>query len=311
MKNIKQLVKEEKGSAIVLYVMVLSVLLGASAIVIDYGMLAVCKRKLTNAADAAALAGAQELLEKPHSPTSAINIAQEYAAVNGAHPANVTVSLANNNSEITVTVADTVNYFFAPILGFTKGDINAQAIAATGTVSSLVGIVPLTIVEQALIKGQEYELKSPKLNEVIGPGNFGVLALGGTGASKYEKNLREGYQGSIKIGDILETEPGNMSNPTKRAIEHRVNQCNSGCTHTNFLPGCKLLIYLPVIKQPTGQGRQDVEVVGFAAFFLNRNAPPGQGNESIIRGYFVDTIVPGQITPGSSGFGVSAINLTK
>ena len=51
--------------------------------------------------------------------------------------------------------------------------------------------------------------------------------------------------------------------------------------------------------------------VSFAAFFLDENQPPGQGNESIMRGWFVDTIAQGQLTPGANGYGVSAVNLVK
>jgi hypothetical protein len=54
-----------------------------------------------------------------------------------------------------------------------------------------------------------------------------------------------------------------------------------------------------------------VEVVGFAAFFLNKSKPPGSGNESIIRGWFVDTVTQGEITQGGTGYGVSAVNLVK
>lgn len=76
-------------------------------------------------------------------------------------------------------------------------------------------------------------------------------------------------------------------------------------------PDCPLLVYLPVIRQPAGQGKQKVEVVGFAAFFLNKSKPPGSGNESIIRGWFVDTVTQGEITQGGTGYGVSAVNLVK
>ncbi|HAA38092.1 MAG TPA: hypothetical protein DCE00_04395 [Firmicutes bacterium] len=166
------------------------------------------------------------------------------------------------------------------------------------------------IVEQNFVQGQEYELKSAAPGD-LGPGNFGALALGGKGASRYESNLRDGYSGMISVGDLLDTEPGNISGPTKRAFTARINACSHGCTYQNFRSGCPLIVYIPVVKQPTGQGRQEVEVAGFAAFFLNRNQPPGQGNESSIKGWFVDTIVPGQISPGEKSYGVAAVNLIK
>lgn len=310
MKFTKKILVEENGSALVLIAIAMVVMMGSSALVIDYGLLSLKKRTLTNAADAAVLAGAQELIKNRNSPNSAILKAISYATMNGAEADDVTVQLTENTSRISVTIIGSVNYYFARVLGFEKGSVQAEAAAAVGAVSGMTGVVPLAIVEQELIKGQQYELKS-FANSPLGPGNFGALALGGSGASNFENNLREGYQGIIRIGDLLDTEPGNMSNPTKRAVTDRINQCDLACTYYSYSLGCSLLVYIPIIKQPTGQGKQKVEVVGFAAFFLNRNQPPGQGNQSNIKGWFVDTIVQGQIAQGVSGYGVSAINLVK
>jgi hypothetical protein len=312
MKTVKRLCGDEKGSALVIVALAMIVLLGSSAIVVDYGMLAVKRRTLVNAADAAALAGAQELLHNPNSPNSAILIAREYAIDNGVDPDLIEVVVSPSNSLISVHVADLVNFAFASVLGFETGHVTAEASAAVGAVNGMTGIVPLAIVEESFIKGQEYELKSfSPPSFTFGPGNFGALALGGPGASRFESNLRDGYNGMIQIGDLLDTEPGVMSNPIKRAFNDRANRCESSCTYNNFSPECPLLVYIPIIKQPTGQGKQKVEVVGFAAFFLDKNQPPGQGNESIIKGRFVDTIAQGQITPGTTGYGVSAVNLVK
>ncbi len=312
MKRFKRLCKEEKGSVLVVVALAMVVLLGSSAMVTDYGLMAVKKRTLVNAADAAALAGAQELIHNPGSPNSAILVARAYAAANGVDSEQIEVVISQNDSLISVHVADTVYFTFARVLGLETGDVKANASAVVGAVTGMKGIVPLVIVDQTLVKGQEYELKSFSPPDfALGPGNFGALALGGSGASRYENNLRDGYKGMIKVGDLLDTEPGNMSGPTKKAFDDRVKRCTSSCTYNNFSPDCPLLVHIPIIKQPTGEGKQKVEVVGFAAFLLNKNQPPGQGNESIINGWFVDTVVQGQVTPGSKGFGVSAANLVK
>lgn len=310
MKKLFSLLKEERGSAIVIVLMSLVILLGSSALVMDYGMMAVTRRNLVNAADAAALAGAQELIQNPGDREAARNAALEYALNNGVDPSQVEVEV--EDYQVRVQVSKPVPFTFARVLGFSSGTVSAEATAATGAVTAMTGIAPLANVDQPLIKGQEYQLKIFSASDpTFGPGNFGALALGGRGSQNYEKNLRDGYEGQIKIGDFLETETGNMSNPTRRAFDDRVSRCTSGCTFDNFTPNCPLILYMPIIRQPDGQGRQEVEVVGFAAFFLNKDAPPGQGNESIIKGWFIDTVAPGQITPGASGYGVSAVNLVK
>ncbi|NLM46305.1 MAG: hypothetical protein GX200_05860 [Firmicutes bacterium] len=310
MRFLTRLVREEKGSSLVIVMLAMVALLGSAAMVTDYGLLAAKRRALATAADAAALAGAQELVLNPGAGSQALEKAVEYAVLNGVEPEVVEAGLSHGGRAVTVTVRDNVQYSFARVLGFFTGDVSATATALTGTVSALTGVVPLTIVEQDFVKGQEYHLKSFPAGE-LGPGNFGALALGGKGAANYKKNLSRGYQGQIKVGDILETEPGNMSGPTRAGFLERVNRCQDNCTFANFKPGCPLLVYIPVIKQPTGGGRQEVEVVGFAAFFLNKNHPPKQGNQSIIRGWFVDTIVTGQIDDNAADYGVTAVNLIR
>jgi Flp pilus assembly protein TadG len=310
MRLLTRYLREERGSALVLVTVAMVILLGTSALAFDYGRLVLKKRTLANAADAAALAAAQELLKEPAAASVALSTAEAYAAANGAAADQVTADISPDHTQITVTISAAVDYTFARVFGFTQRELTAAATAAVGAVTGMTGTAPLMIVEQNFVQGQEYELKSAAPGD-LGPGNFGALALGGKGASRYESNLRDGYSGMISVGDLLDTEPGNISGPTKRAFTARINACSHGCTYQNFRSGCPLIVYIPVVKQPTGQGRQEVEVAGFAAFFLNRNQPPGQGNESSIKGWFVDTIVPGQISPGEKSYGVAAVNLIK
>ena len=79
---VKKVVGEEKGSVMVMVVIGLIVLLGFAGLVIDGGSLYMTKSRLQNAADAAALAGAQSL---PDGGTAA-NIAVTYAGRNGMIP---------------------------------------------------------------------------------------------------------------------------------------------------------------------------------------------------------------------------------
>ena len=69
---------------------VLPAMLGFGALAIDIGMLYKSKTELSAAADAAALAGAQEL---PKKPGQAEAVAQEYASRNGKPGDQVTVTV--------------------------------------------------------------------------------------------------------------------------------------------------------------------------------------------------------------------------
>jgi Flp pilus assembly protein TadG len=109
--------------------LLLSVLLGFSALVVDVGLLYAEKAKLQNAADAAALAGAQALPDT----AAAKEVAQLYADSNG-----FTISLEDaeapydlDDTKIRVDVSSTVPYIFANFLNLVgEGtQVTASAVA--------------------------------------------------------------------------------------------------------------------------------------------------------------------------------------
>ena len=72
MRLLTRYLREERGSALVLVTVAMVILLGTSALAFDYGRLVLKKRTLANAADAAALAAAQELLKEPAAASVAL-----------------------------------------------------------------------------------------------------------------------------------------------------------------------------------------------------------------------------------------------
>ena len=289
-------------------------LLGFSAIVMDYGAAALLRRRLVSAADAAALAGAQELIRSvPSAAALARSKALTYAQLNGVPAERITASVSPDLRQITVRVEDDVAFNFARIFGREEMNVGTHARAIVGPVAALSGIVPFSIVDQRLQLGVKYTLKYSDWNDAsLGSGNYGALALGGTGARTYEINITHGFNSPVAIGDILDTEPGNMSGPTRRGIEHRIENANCGCTPVNFRPDCPLLIYIPVVRVLSDKGgRTEVEVVNFAAFFIDRHNPPGSGKESIVTGTFVRNMTEGRVDANLSGYGLYAVNLVE
>ena len=132
------------------------------------------------------------------------------------------------------------------------------------------------------------------------PGWFGALALEGPGAKLYEDNLTYGFNGELKIGDILDVQTGNISNPTKRAIDYRMAQCTHSpyCTVDDYSRDCPKLLKVPVIEPA---GHKQVRIKGFAMFLVEE--VPGQGNENFVKGRFLETVTTGEIGTGS-GFGL-------
>lgn len=133
---------DERGQVVVLVALVLIVLLGAAALVIDVGRAYVAKRHLQASADAAATAGALEL------PDAAVAVAyaQEYSGRVGAKnhetklpPVTATVTTkclssypCNPVNTIVVEQSTVVPTIFARVLGIDQFTIRARATALMG-----------------------------------------------------------------------------------------------------------------------------------------------------------------------------------
>ncbi|RDV84064.1 pilus assembly protein TadG-related protein [Ammonifex thiophilus] len=272
--------ENERGTVVVLVAAALTFLLGLAALVVDGGGLLLARERLANAVDAAALAGVQFL---PGDPSGAVQTALDYARLNGADPTRVAAEVEPDGRTLTVRASQPVPFFLARVLGLEKGEVKARAKARVGAPEAVFGVVPLGIPDQPLVFGRLYVLK---VGGGAGQqGNFGALALGGRGAKVYESNLAQGYQGWLKIGDVVETEPGNMSGPTVCGIEARIRGHES-CTWNRHDPGCPRLVIVPVYRPTALAGRDEVEIVGFAAFFIEKVA--GRGNECCVTGYFLE-----------------------
>lgn len=276
--------REKKGSVVVIVALAMGVLLGFAALVVDVGLLYFNRVALSNAADAAALAGVQEL---PDRPEQAEALAISYAVKNGAEQSRTVATVMPDRYSIAVRISRTVLLGFARVLGFDSVEVRASAKARVGPVSGLFGAAPFFIPDQTFAYGQTYVLKYPGGQGESG--NYGALALGSLGARNYEYNIRYGYQGWLHVGDWVDTEPGNMSGPTVRGVQHRISECrhSPSCTFDHFVTDCPRLIMIPVadVEPSEISGRSSVLIVGFAAFFLEGVAE--YGNECEVTGKFV------------------------
>ncbi len=115
---VNKILGEEKGSVMIMVVIALLVLIGFTGLVIDGGQAYLTKSRLQNAADAAALAGAQEL---PTSETAA-EMAVLYAGKNGMAPSWSDRSVSGN--AYTATRAD--DLVVAQILPASEGETITQ-----------------------------------------------------------------------------------------------------------------------------------------------------------------------------------------
>jgi len=306
--------KKEGGSVVVLVTLALTALLGFCAIVTDVGLLYAKKAHLQNSVDAAALAGVQEL---PNGVSQAEQKARDYASRNGVSDVNVTFEASN--AKIIVEATQRVPTYFALIWGITEEQISVSARAMIVPPEGVFGAVPLSVQKQDLVYGQKYILKyggrpedadsdlyldDDKNNKVKIDGEesgtfgwYGALELTGTGAKTYEEDLANGYQGTLRVGQILNVKHGNMSGPTLEGITTRLNRDTiPKNTIENYESDAPQIIYIPIVKiiSEIGQSVQEVQIIGFAAFFLEGVA--GNGNDSEVTGWFIKGIVSNQIS---------------
>jgi len=190
-----------------------------------------------------------------------------------------------------------VGFGFAKVLGIGSANVSASAKAIVGTAGGGTGVMPWALFP---LNGYHYPdevtLKyAPQSNQ---GGNFGALALDGTGANVYRTTIVNGSQRRINIGDMVATEPGNMSGPTRQGLSTRIGSdnttfsqavaANGDGTMRILTPNCPRLVIVPVITALPRGGRTDVEIKGFAQVFITSFG--GNGNNSWVKAKFVKVV---------------------
>ncbi|MGI6574720.1 MAG: pilus assembly protein TadG-related protein [bacterium] len=293
---------DQQGTVLVVVAVGIIALLGLAAIVSDIGLLYLHRTQLVNGVDAAALAGVMEL---PQDRVQAEAEAASFAAANGLMPAELQIEVAADQQQISVRATRTVSLFLARVLGFEESVVSARAVAQVAPVTAVRGVIPLGVEWEDFAFGETYNLKEGGGDGT--KGNYGILALGGTGANVYRENLANGYQQVIEVGQVIITEPGAMVGPTKGPIKDRINGCNHNpaCTWESFDPDCPRVVIVPIVEGVL-QGRSEVEVVGFAAFFLE-----GVGGSADVQGRFIKLLIEGESSPDQQNFGLVAGKLIE
>ncbi len=295
----------------VLVALTMVVLMGFSALTLDVGRLYIKKQWLQDAADAAALAGVQLL---PGDPQGARTEADRYLELNGFPSPGSGSSGAGaaavevNGDTVRVHLTYKVDLYFARVLGLVSAEPVAAAQARVGPVGAVHGAVPLGIWWDQFEYGQVYLLKlaSPADEGDVLRGNFHALALGGKGASVYRDNLREGYPGVLRVGDVVSTEPGNMKGPTRQGLLDRL-QADPDAVYTAVDSESPRLLFVPVVDG-LAAGRDEVEIVGFAAFFLE-----GINEEDEVQGRFLHWLTDGPVLDREvhADYGLRSVRLVQ
>lgn len=303
-RRLRRLLPGEGGSTLAFAGLALAVLLAAAGLVTDGGTLYVTKTRMQKAANAAVLSAAQNLT------LTEASVSQVLTQVLASHgeQASLQSSSVTMLSKVSVTLAKPVKLGFSGIFGYRTAMVEAKATAELWTMGAANGAAPLGIDESIQLEYyKEYKLKVDQTE--VSSGNFGVLALGGTGSATYEDNLKNGYRSTLSVGDIIDTQTGNISGKTRDSVQLRINECPYTPGDTSHRD-CSRMLLIPVYKPVDYSSNQlkNVKITGFATFYITQPMKP---TDTSITGMFIKRADTGTAKPGAVNRGTYVIRLTE
>lgn len=300
-KEMSQL-KRENGNVSLLVLLLMVVLLSSTGVAVDVGRIVIERAKLSNALDYAALAGAQEL---PDDPDAARTVAIAYLNDNDIDPTNISIEITDDHKTIALNGTKEMEFSFIRVLGFDKTNVVGSSKVILGAVKSVKGgLRPFAVEDFDYTYGTLITLKQEGGDGYHG--NYGVVALGGTGAGNYEYNALYGFDGEIAIGDEIETEPGNMAS-VSNTLKAYINSIPD--TFENFSRDSDRLWTVPLVDSLEVNGRSAVIVTGFAEVFVEDIQKKSGKIE--INARFIRFVVNGEIDQTVDDRGTYGIKLVN
>lgn len=309
--------RSERGQAMLLTVVFLVVLMGCAALTLDVGVWFREQRQAQATADAAALAGAQVL---PTNPSSALNLAQQYADANGGGVAPSDITLRSDfepNDTVTVNVTRQTSSFFASALSFGQVTVKAHASARAGVPQQVWGVAPIVVNKlHPMLSGPgcpcfDTETTLP-LSKTGAPGAFGLVDLsnstGNAGNSTLGNWISNGYPGYLPLG-LYDSDPG--------------ANFNSGNILSGLASRLGTELLFPVYDTLQSQGSvAQYNVIGWVAFHLDctglqtnsTDCTNQHGSNDSLTGYFTRVIWKGLQAPTNQNlpdFGVYTVSLVN
>jgi secretion/DNA translocation related TadE-like protein len=290
-------IRNDNGQATVLTLVFLVVLLGMAALVLDVGSWYRADRAAQSTADAAALAGAQEL---PYDTGSANSQALQYADKNGGGLSGGDITLSSGptaNDTITVHLQRPATGVFTKLFGVNSVTVGAKASARASLISQARWVAPIGVnVLNPKLKGTKtcpcFGTGSPTtlpLGKTGAPGAFDLLNLdnsqGGTGPGTLADWILKGFDGYLPIGSYF-SDPGAKwnSSQVQSALQQRLN--------TELL--------FPVYDTLSGNGANaQYHVIGWVGFHMT--AFKARGSSGSITGWFTEVVWDGIEATSSNG----------
>ena len=300
------------------------VLLGFCGVVIDLGNGYLQRQQAQDAADAAALAGAQAVPSGGYTAA-----AQQMAATDGKPGDNVTVSF-NGTDTVTVTVSRTSPTYLLELFGKTSIPVTATATAQIAALGQVNGhVAPYAVLRSVYNNGTGTVLFNQNQ-----PGAYGTVDLpttDNTSGGSCTGNTNKGTPsnvgselsdqlpaGTMTVGGCLSVKSG-ASQPSGNVVNQMPPSNNSMASDLQSLGNGQYkvipqswddasglpprLMYVPIVNTLPG-GNGNAFITGFAWFYAT--SATGGGSSLVINGVWVSLSRPPigptvQYVPGAIG----------
>jgi Flp pilus assembly protein TadG len=312
MSRLAARIRSDSGQALVLVAVSMAALVGMAALVIDGGSWWRTQRQLQTAADAAALAGAQQLPDQPSARTTAIDLAgRNYSGL--AAPA-VTFP-GSNGDKIDVVATTSAPGILARIYGsaFNTVSVRAHAQAQVQVPTSLKDVAPIAVpMDTACVMsssscfGQTVTLDFEQVSASDPTkSKFGFLNLDRTGnpnTSQLSTWISKGYDSYLPLNTFYPVANGDK-NGFKNALTDAI------VAHRP--PNTPLLF--PVYDVANSSG---YHVIGWSAFVID-SMVKWNGSGHVLTGHFVTFLATdlagssGTLSGSGTDFGLYLVSLTQ
>lgn len=306
--HIQQLGRQSHGQTIVVTVLMVTVIIGFAAVVIDGGKFLLTKRNLQGVADAAALAGVHEL---PNSSGLATAVAEQYVLTKNDDGAQVDEISITSNDTIDVTVSHPDNGAFLEFMGIEAPTIVADAQAKVSQAQTMSKMLPFALMEGVFpscittpcdptgIKTNGSNSNRGSTNPDFTNPDTPEECLESGGASDFRELIETAENGGadacgMPLGSDLATETGNMTGPTSQGFDSRIGPGGmDGDAFSDIFkwdPSTNLWIMLkpesprigiiPLVLFEGGttwpEGTKNLTIVGYQFVYIGRIGFPGE-----------------------------------
>lgn len=251
----------QRGAVIVLVAVGIAALVLCAALALDVGHTLLNKTRLQNTVDAAALAAAKELDNTGDTALATAEAMQAFgnnAAAAGNSELNASYAGGGGDIQVTVEYSATLPPFtpgsatgpyvrvrasgfvlaawLATVGGITEKTVSATAVAGPRTLtvgSTVCNIAPMMVCgTPGASPLWGYEMNSPQVlkkstpggQSQVGPGNFQLIQLGGSGAAIVRENMAGSFNTCLVGGSTIQTQTGNEAGPVAQGLNTRFGE---------------------------------------------------------------------------------------